>query len=101
MAKCMYYVIYRLPHLQFLDSTKVTNFERMQAQVKGRYTNIVRPKNSPASEQYVGSPILYALTPLPRNFRKPEEHQGAFGKLTYHYSGKQSEGNRFILNNDL
>lgn len=26
---------------------------------------------------------------------------GAFGKCRYRYSGKNSEGNRFILNNDL
>lgn len=39
--------------------------------------------------------------PLPRNNRSPGQHQGAYTKCKYRYIGAQSEGNRFISNNDL
>nr|CAD7574047.1 unnamed protein product [Timema californicum] len=40
-------------------------------------------------------------TPLPLSKREMGDHIGAYGKCRYRYSGKNSEGNRFIRNNDL
>ncbi|XP_008554381.1 leucine-rich melanocyte differentiation-associated protein [Microplitis demolitor] len=40
-------------------------------------------------------------SPLPTTTRSPSDHKGAYGKCRYRYSGKNSEGNRFIINSDL
>jgi hypothetical protein len=38
---------------------------------------------------------------LPDSIRRIGDHRGAYGKCSYKYVGNQSEGNRYILNNDL
>ena len=40
-------------------------------------------------------------TPLPTDVAEGGDHKGTFGKCRYVYYGKHSEGNRFIVNNDL
>lgn len=94
-----YYVLHRLPALQFLDSTKVKDSERQEAKLRGQYMKIIRPKH--VNLNVSGDAILQTLTPLPRSVRKPEDHRGAYERCKYRYSGKNSEGNRFISNNDL
>ena len=42
-----------------------------------------------------------SYTPLPRDVAAEGDHKGTFGKCRYIYYGKHSEGNRFIVNNDL
>ncbi|KAF4525099.1 hypothetical protein B566_EDAN006321 [Ephemera danica] len=39
-----YYVLYRLPELQFLDSSVVTEYERAEAQRRGRFMRVVKPQ---------------------------------------------------------
>ncbi|CAK9833329.1 Leucine-rich melanocyte differentiation-associated protein [Anthophora retusa] len=103
------YAIYVLPStLRFLDSRPVTRQERMDAEIRGKYSRTV--KLAPGlSSKFVSKPVEELddiffnvhYTPLPRSFRDPLDHKGAFGKCKHRYSGKNSEGNRFISNNDL
>lgn len=100
-----YYVLYNLPRLQFLDSRPVTAAERDEAARRGQYMKIARPTvNTLASQQdsrYVSHlrPELYS--PLPGITRSSSDHQGTYGKCRFRYIGKNSEGNRFIQNQDL
>lgn len=100
-----YYVLYNLPRLQFLDSRPVTSVEREEAAIRGQYMRIARPTiNTLASQQDNGffrhtRPELYS--PLPSVTRSSSDHQGTYGKCRFRYIGKNSEGNRFIQNQDL
>ncbi|KAK5649274.1 hypothetical protein RI129_000303 [Pyrocoelia pectoralis] len=69
-----YYVLHRLPSLQFLDSTKVKDSERLEAKLRGQYMKIIRPKH--INVNISGDAVLQTLTPLPRSVRKPEDHRG-------------------------
>ena len=40
---CRYYVIHRLPQLNFLDSRPVTSAERTEAKRVGAFMQVVRP----------------------------------------------------------
>nr|XP_033339978.1 leucine-rich melanocyte differentiation-associated protein-like [Megalopta genalis] len=103
------YAIYLLPSsLRFLDSRPVTREEKIDAEIRGKYSKTVKfgPELSP---KFVSNSIdeiddiffNIHYTPLPTSIRDPDDHKGAFGKCKYRYSGKNSEGNRFISNNDL
>jgi len=94
-----YYVVHRLPHLTHLDSTPVTEAERKEAQRVGHLMLpakpvIVQPSPPPTQDdqQYEA---------LPADLTAPGVGSASFGKSRYTYHGKQSEGNRFILNSDL
>ncbi|XP_011503196.1 PREDICTED: leucine-rich repeat-containing protein C10orf11-like [Ceratosolen solmsi marchali] len=104
------YAIHVLPHtLRFLDSRPVTHNEQIQAKSRGKLLKTVRLDAKTAlniftlksSKQFNEADFHVNYTPLPTNIRNPQDHKGAFGKCKYHYSGKNSEGNRFISNNDL
>ncbi|KAK2585358.1 hypothetical protein KPH14_010037 [Odynerus spinipes] len=105
------YAIYVLPpSLRFLDSRAVTSSERNEAQNRGRYSRMVKVHSNRSSNNIITVPIPdefddayfnIKYTPLPLPNRTPQDHRGAFGKCKYRYSGKNSEGNRFISNNDL
>ncbi|KAJ8946628.1 hypothetical protein NQ318_007233 [Aromia moschata] len=95
-----YYVLYHLANLKFLDSNKVREIERVEARRRGKFMNIIRPKST-ISDNIINNSITNNFTPLPRSMRSPEDHRGAYGKCRYRYSGKHSEGNRFISNSDL
>ncbi|XP_076764049.1 leucine-rich melanocyte differentiation-associated protein isoform X1 [Xylocopa sonorina] len=103
------YAIYVLPTtLRFLDSRPVTRQERIDAERRGKYSRTVKMVPE-LSSKFVPKPVEefddiffnVNYTPLPRSIRHPLDHKGAFGKCRYRYSGKNSEGNRFISNNDL
>ncbi|KZC04547.1 Leucine-rich repeat-containing protein C10orf11, partial [Dufourea novaeangliae] len=103
------YAIHMLPpSLQFLDSRSVTRQEKINAEIRGRYSRTVKLV-SEVSSKFISNPIdefddiffNIHYTPLPTSIRDPHDHKGAFGKCKYRYSGKNSEGNRFISNNDL
>lgn len=98
-----FYVLHHLPRLKFLDSRRVTTEERKVAEHRGKFMKIIRPDTSPTShhEDLYGSSPASTYTPLPTSTRGIDDHQGAYGKCRYRYSGKHSEGNRFIQNNDL
>ncbi|XP_075941694.1 leucine-rich melanocyte differentiation-associated protein isoform X1 [Anarhichas minor] len=115
-----YFVLHKLPQLKFLDTRKVTQKEMMEAQARGAFMKVVKPKseaqtairkkenslctterrkyppNETGSESH---PLPY--TPLPRGSRDAKNHKGAFAKCRYIYYGKHSEGNRFIRNDQL
>ncbi|KAJ8985629.1 hypothetical protein NQ317_015125 [Molorchus minor] len=96
------YVLYHLPNLKFLDSNKVRESEKVEARRRGKFMNIIRPKCSEVNDDILNSILISeTLTPLSRTIRSPDDHRGAYGKCRYRYSGKHSEGNRFISNSDL
>ncbi|CAF4814786.1 unnamed protein product [Pieris macdunnoughi] len=94
-----YFVIYKLKNLRFLDSRRVTDRERMEASARGEFMRVRRPTNDVIPND-PGSPELRAR-PLPLDLNALGKHKGAYGKCLYKYTGKHSEGNRFILNSDL
>ncbi|XP_043479604.1 leucine-rich melanocyte differentiation-associated protein-like isoform X1 [Leptopilina heterotoma] len=105
------YAIYTLPQtLRFLDSRPVSFQERNEAQNRGQYLKTVKvPERSSSPNcfdtltvgEFDEAIFNVNYTPLPRTTRGPYDHKGAYGKCRYRYSGKNSEGNRFISNNDL
>lgn len=111
-------MLYQLPNLKFLDSTKVTDSERREARRSGQFMKIIRPTFNNENENS-NSDVFDTFTPLPKNIRRPDDYKGkwiithdmlenliisfsgSYGKCKYRYSGKHSEGNRFISNSDL
>ncbi|XP_075971545.1 leucine-rich melanocyte differentiation-associated protein-like [Anticarsia gemmatalis] len=98
-----YFVIYMLPNLKFLDSRRVSTTERREASVRGEFMRVRRPPSDvtdappPTTLQVKGPPVR----PMPVDFGALGKHRGAYGKCNYKYTGKHSEGNRFIVNSDL
>ncbi|KAG7216284.1 hypothetical protein INR49_021688, partial [Caranx melampygus] len=44
-----YFVLHKLPHLKFLDTRKVTKKEIMEAQARGAFMKVVKPKSDAVS----------------------------------------------------
>ncbi|XP_043289023.1 leucine-rich melanocyte differentiation-associated protein-like [Venturia canescens] len=102
------YAIHTLPStLRFLDSRRITQQEMMDARCRGRLLRTVKLAPLKITEltetgfDEVDTILDVNYTPLPSSRRNPQDHKGAYGKCRYRYSGKNSEGNRFICNNDL
>lgn len=96
-----YYVLHRLPNLKFLDSRPVQKAEKREAQRVGAYMKIVAPSVTDLKAQMQESVEISRFTPLPSATKAPGKHRGTFGRIWYNYSGKNSEGNRFIKNAQL
>ncbi|XP_068631184.1 leucine-rich melanocyte differentiation-associated protein-like isoform X2 [Battus philenor] len=94
-----YYVIYKLRKLRFLDSRAVTAREWTEAATRGEFTRVRRPPQM--QTQAPAQPPSSSLRPMPVDFASLGKHSGAYGKCRYKYTGKHSEGNRFIVNSDL
>ncbi|KAM5240296.1 leucine-rich melanocyte differentiation-associated protein isoform 3-T3 [Hipposideros larvatus] len=92
------FVLHKLPNLKFLDARKVTRQEREEALVRGAFMKVVKAKVS--SDRAVASPECH-YTPLPSASRELTSHRGVLGKCHYVYYGKNSEGNRFIRDDQL
>ncbi|XP_038348283.1 leucine-rich melanocyte differentiation-associated protein isoform X1 [Canis lupus familiaris] len=92
------FVLHKLPNLKFLDARKVTRQEREEALVRGSFMKVVKPKAS--SDRVTASPEHH-YTPLPSASRDLTNHRGVLGKCRYVYYGKNSEGNRFIRDDQL
>jgi hypothetical protein len=107
------YVAFRLPRLQFLDSSPVTAAERKEAAEKGAYLAPRRPKaaagggevggggaGSPAAgPPLVGGGLSTAgAAAAAAEKKKPASFLGV-GASTY--DGRNSEGNRFITDRSL
>jgi len=90
-----YFVISRIPSLQFLDSTPVTEAERKQAaryaplHKKGAAAEIDPAAAGPSPKERIGAD------------NKPVKSQTFLAKSKPRYDGANSEGNRFIMNDDL
>ncbi|XP_059025798.1 leucine-rich melanocyte differentiation-associated protein isoform X3 [Mustela lutreola] len=92
------FVLHKLPNLKFLDARKVTRQEREEALLRGSFMKVVKPKAS--SDRVTASPENH-YTPLPAASRDLTNHRGVLGKCRYVYYGKNSEGNRFIRDDQL
>ncbi|KAL7307366.1 hypothetical protein TKK_0000553 [Trichogramma kaykai] len=102
------YVIHTLPAcLRFLDSRAVTPEERLRARERGHLSRTVRPSANKTfscrskAEEFDEIYFRVHYTPLPTQTRDAGDLRSTFGKCHYRYSGKHSEGNRYILNSDL
>ncbi|KAG6459612.1 leucine-rich melanocyte differentiation-associated protein [Manduca sexta] len=93
-----YFVIYKLPTLRFLDSRRVSSCERREAGTRGEFMRVRRPADpAPPADRAERCPARA----LPLDLSALGKHKGAYGRCLYKYTGKHSEGNRFILNSDL
>ncbi|XP_047984006.1 leucine-rich melanocyte differentiation-associated protein-like [Leguminivora glycinivorella] len=93
-----YFVIHKLSNLRFLDSRRVSTGEREQAEKRGAFMRVRRPLPETVEARPERTP---RVRPLPVDFGALGKHRGAYGKCNYKYTGKHSEGNRFIMNSDL
>jgi len=96
-----FYVLYRLTHLKFLDASPVTEKERKEAARVGPYMITAKPDTNSAPRSQQQSSLTDAIAPLPEDLQAEGKGPARFGMTTYVYYGKHSEGNRFILNEDL
>lgn len=96
-----YFVLFKLPRLKFLDTRKVTRKEATEAQSRGAFMKVVKPKSEEANNEVRSESQPLPYTPLPRGSRDARNHKGVFAKCRYVYYGKHSEGNRFIRNDQL
>jgi len=97
-----YYVLYRLKKLKFLDSSPVTDFERKEAARVGPYMITAKPDESQYQQPKEKPKDQTENLPMLPNELQPEGKGSArFGISSYVYYGKHSEGNRFIVNEDL
>ncbi|CAH2991698.1 unnamed protein product [Chilo suppressalis] len=94
-----YFVLYKLKHLRFLDSRRVSAHERSEAEKRGEFMRVRRPRDVTDSMRTEHS--QQSARPLPLDLSALGKHKGAYGKCHYKYTGKHSEGNRFIVNSDL
>jgi len=95
-----HYVIYRLKKLKFLDATPVDAEERKEAEKRGHLMSVSRPKTQPKP---VAEP---SASPEPAKKKEEvKEHTPKvatfLAKGKARYDGSNSEGNRFIMNDDL
>ncbi|XP_058057308.1 leucine-rich melanocyte differentiation-associated protein-like [Anopheles bellator] len=115
------YIIRHLPQLRILDSQRVKKMERdfVRCQLEnygetldhggssrsrpvGRKTNALKHLYTAVSAGLgLRRKVPPIYSPLPETLREVGDHRGAYGRCRYRYVGAQSEGNRFILNNDL
>ncbi|XP_018585634.1 leucine-rich melanocyte differentiation-associated protein [Scleropages formosus] len=96
-----YFVLHKLKKLKFLDSRQVSDRERAEAEARGAFMKVVKPKADTESSNLRYDPVLTPYTPLPKGSRDAKNHKGVFAKCRYVYYGKHSEGNRFIRNDQL
>jgi len=103
-ARHRLYVIYKLRKLELLDGMPVTPKERAEAIRRGAFLKTAKPEQSaPSTEEKPELPSDADQLPgLSQQMTAPGQSGPAkYGVCSYVYYGKQSEGNRFILNEDL
>ncbi|XP_076349064.1 leucine-rich melanocyte differentiation-associated protein-like isoform X2 [Tachypleus tridentatus] len=84
-----YYVIHKLPMLNFLDSTPVTARERAEAKRIGAFMRVIRPVESkPFVDEDTKDVTDGKLSPLPQASSGEGTHRGAYGVLRHRYTGK-------------
>lgn len=122
-------IITRMPKLKFLDATMVDKYELSQLninamQIDGRNngsqqmtvaTTSGRMNKFGKIKKFFGfilsdsPPERISMTPPPESFsplpvdeaEEVPKERTAYGKLRYNYDGSNSQGNRFIANEDL
>jgi len=91
-----------MPGLKFLDFSPVKKKEIEEASRVGQYMKVVKPADTDLiRDTELPRELRSAYSPLPQGTSTTGHHSGAYAKCRYHYSGKHSEGNRFIRNSDL
>jgi len=95
-----YYVLYRLNKLKFLDSSPVTEEERKESLRVGPYMIIQKPQETQVKKPQTNTDAEI-FPELPNDLKQEGKGSARFGMSTYVYYGKHSEGNRFIVNEDL
>ncbi|XP_037923440.1 leucine-rich melanocyte differentiation-associated protein isoform X1 [Hermetia illucens] len=85
-------------HLKFLDSCEIQR--HFNGSVTQRRAEILKFSPKILFAKLKGTNEV-KYTPLPSNKRNPGDHCGSYSLTLYKYIGRNSEGNRFILNNDL
>lgn len=111
-----YYVLHILRGLKFLDSREVSEEERKEAFRVGHLCLAARPdpsqykraagtngasSSSNAGGDVKGDPEHPPVAELPQDLKQEGVGKASFGLSNYVYYGRQSEGNRFIVNEDL
>jgi len=96
-----YYVLFRIKKLKFLDSTEVTEQERKESNRVGPYMIVSKPDASQYNKKIAETEETSSEFFLPEDSQPEGAGSARFGISTYVYYGKHSEGNRFILNEDL
>jgi len=99
-----YYVLYTLRGLRFLDSREVDDVERKEAMRVGPHCLPARPdpsqyKRATTPPDKESDPV--SVPELPQELKQEGVGKASFGLSNYVYYGRQSEGNRFIVNDDL
>ncbi|KAH3743014.1 leucine-rich melanocyte differentiation-associated protein [Pelomyxa schiedti] len=89
-------VIYRLPSLMILDSIPVTPAERAESRKRGEFCKINKPV---ASTKPVSAPVS-TYSPLPPPVEAGKAYNSVYTRQSYKYVGKESQGNRFIGNDN-
>jgi len=93
-----YFVIHRLKKIQFLDATPVDAEERKEAEKRGAFLHIARPKTEPK----ISEPQPENTSPTKKEATEHKPKVATFlAKGKARYDGSNSEGNRFIMNDDL
>jgi len=93
-----YFVIHRLKKIQFLDATPVDAEERKEAEKRGAFLHIARPKTEPK----IAEPQPENTSPTKKEATEHKPKVATFlAKGKARYDGSNSEGNRFIMNDDL
>eukprot|EP01059_Diplonema_ambulator_P001371 TRINITY_DN11143_c1_g1_i1.p1 TRINITY_DN11143_c1_g1~~TRINITY_DN11143_c1_g1_i1.p1 ORF type:complete len:231 (+),score=76.11 TRINITY_DN11143_c1_g1_i1:36-695(+) len=88
------YLIHKIPTLKFLDATPVTDEERKQAKEKGGFM-------APAAKASQGEVTLAENTFYKDTPNREGQHATFLGYQKNQYTGKTSEGNRFIKDDVL
>ena len=88
-------------HLRFLDSRPVLPAERNDAQNRVKIVQVVKAIQEDLfpSDDSLDLMMGRETTPLDQN--QDMVQRAGFGKRSYKYKGKNSEGNKFISNDDL
>lgn len=95
------YVIHHLQRLKYLDSSPITPQARKEAERLGQYLKIAKPDATQRQAKLASFPVDETKQ-LPQNIREPgSKGRTSFGVTRYVYHGRHSEGNRFILDQDL
>lgn len=97
------YVLHSLRKLRFLDCYEITDYEKEIIQKEKQFYGVITYKGDDRTRNIEKAKKKGAKenwTPLPEP-NQEKKAKSSFGYSKYVYHGKQSEGNRFILNSDL
>ena len=97
------HTLWRLKGLRFLDAQAVTREEREEAEAKGEFCAVARPQADGDDDRKALRPegVQRALIGVAAGNAGPVKVATFLAKGKPRYDGANSEGNRFIVNEDL